>query len=365
MKKLISLFVLILSITVIFTACSGSRSYPNLAGVVQSVEFVEGYKYPVYTITTDSNCTVKIVLDENNYPFSWVDGVDGAILANGDLSAFDKVKIITDYDANKVRKSSEEIIVVQFMWIDEVFYADAKTLSDGTSVGMWQAEYHITYQLSDGTELIRINATSGPDNVYVGNRESFDLLSEEAKPVVLQYYEDRGILYDADDLLEQAYQWYKKDRENFSAYYVSQDISPSASNERIMCFLTTVTVPHTSGQYGQEIRMGEIFDRNTGKHISGFDIFNCPPEQVIDVVIDQSIAAAQFNSTDIKDVDKFKAELKAAFKPEYVVLWNENMEISFPAGTLPTEDHCYIIGIDYTDNIKAIMYDWAIPTTEW
>ncbi|MBE6895415.1 MAG: hypothetical protein E7483_07475 [Ruminococcaceae bacterium] len=365
MKKLISLMVFMLSITVIFTACSSGRSYPNLVGVVQAVEFAEQYKNPVYTITTDSNCTVKVVMKDGAVAFSWVDKWDDAALVTGGLSEFDKVKIITDYDARKVKKSSDEIIVVDAMWINEVFYADAKILADGTAVGMWDDGFNVIYQLGDGTELIRINGSSGPDNVYVGNRLSFDSFNEEAKPVVLQYYNDRGLLYDADALLEQAYQWYKKDKENFGTKYVDQSVSPSASNENIMCFLTTVTLPHTNGNMGQEIRLGEIFDIKTGNHINGFDIFNCTPEKAIDVILDQTFSDVDFNTTNIEDVDKFRAEIKAAFKPEYIVLWNESMEISFPAGSLPTEDHCYIVGIEYTDEIKAIMHPWAIPDTEW
>lgn len=359
MKKLIALFVLLLSIATVFTACNSS--YPNLTGVVQKVEFAEEYKHPVYTITTDNNCTIKVVMDDNNY----IGDRYGDVLVKGDLSEFDGIKIITDYDARKIKKSSDDIIVVQFMWIDEVYYANVKTLSDGTAVGMWDDGFNVVYQLDDGTELIRINGTSGPDNVYVGNRESFDAFSEQAKPVVLEYYEDRGLLYDADALIEQAYDYYKKDKDNFHTYYVEQSVSPSASNKNIMCFLTSVTVPHTNGYMGQEIRMGEIFDRNTGEHINGFDIFNCTPEQAIDVIIDQELKNADGNAYGVENTEKFKAELKAAFKPEYIVLWNENMELSFPAGTLPTEDHCYIIGIDYTDDIKAIMQHWAIPDTEW
>lgn len=361
MKKFISLLVLLISAAVVFTACSGSRSYPNLVGVVQTVEFTEEYKHPVYTITTDSNYTVKVVVDDNNY----IGDKYGDVLMTGDLSAFDKVKITTDYDARKVKKSSDEIIVVQFMWVDEVFYADAKTMADGTAVGMWDDGFNVVYQLDDGTKLMRINGSSGPDNVYVGNRESFDAFSEEAQTAVKQYYDDRGLLYDTDVLLEQAYEWYKKDKENFGTYYVEQSVSPSASNENIMCFLTSVTVPHTNGHMGQEIRLGEIFDRKTGAHINGFDIFNCTPEKAIDVIVDTAIDDAYFNKASVENMDNLKAEFKAAFKPEYIVLWNENIEISFPAGTLTGYDHCYILGGDYTDELRAIMHPWAIPDTEW
>ncbi|MBR2027530.1 MAG: hypothetical protein IKA10_00900 [Oscillospiraceae bacterium] len=360
MKKLISLFVLIFSVAIIFAACSG-RSYPNLVGVVQNVEFVEEYKHPVYTIATDNNYTVKVVMDDNSY----ADDLFGGVLTTGDLSAFDKVKIITEYDARKVKRTSDEIIVVRFMWIDEVFYANAKTLSDGTTIGMWDDGFNATYQLEDGTELIRINATSGPDNVYVGNRESFDAFSEQAKPAVLEYYEDRGLLYDADALIEQAYDYYKKDRDNFHTYHVEQSVSPSASNENIMCFLTVVTVPQENGYMGQEIRRGEIFDRNTGELINNFNIFNCSIDKAMDIIFDEAVDSAYFNTADIEDMDKLKSELKAAVKPEYIVLWNENMEISFPAGTLSGYDHCYILGVDYTDNLKSIMHSWTIPNTEW
>ena len=57
--------------------------------------------------------------------------------------------------------------------------------------------------------------------------------------------------------------------------------------------------------------------------------------------------------------------MKQNMKPEYIILWNENLEIAFPAGTLEGQEHCFLVGIDYTDEIKAIIHDWAIPNTAW
>ena len=365
MKRLISLFVLCLIAVMPFTACRKGASYPNLEGVVQAVEFYNEYKYPVYTITTDDHYTVKVVLKDYAQPFSWIEKYDGELLAKGDVSGFDKVEIAVGYDARKVKKSSDKIIAVDSMSIKNVFYADVKTFSDGTKIGKWDSGFNTIYQMEDGTELIWIRGESGPDNVHVGYRESFDAFSEEAKNFVLKYYEERGLLYDADALVEQAYDWYKKDKKNFHTYYVSQEVFPTASNKDIMCFMTTVSLPIDNGYMGHDIRLGDIFDKRTGEHISGFDIFKCTPEEAMNVIIDEAIKDINSDAVRIKDENKFKEELKAAFKPEYIILRGEIMEVSFPYGSLPTEEYLYNISLKYTDEIKAILHDWAIPTTEW
>ncbi len=360
MKKLILLFL-----TCILLLCGCGSGETMISGRVTKVgELDSDGRW--YAITTDDGDEIGVQIKQNTAVGSWIDGDYDIMLLSGNIGETEMIiDVYYNHREKKIMKNNMKTIAATSVMVDSVLEKGIKNLADGTVLDGWYHSNGITYQLSDSIRLLRVNAPSGPDNVYVGNRESFDALSEEAKPVVLQYYEDRGLLYDADALLEQAYEWYKKDKDNFSTYYVEQSVSPSASNEDIMCFLTSVTLPHTNGYMGQEIRLGEIFDRKTGQHINSFDIFNCTPEKAIDTILDQTFSDVDFNTTNIKDVDKFRAEIKAAFKPEYIVLWNENIEVSFPAGSLPTEDHCYIIGIDYTDEIKSIMHPWAVPDTEW
>ncbi|MBQ7284412.1 MAG: hypothetical protein IJW74_06155, partial [Oscillospiraceae bacterium] len=60
--------------------------------------------------------------------------------------------------------------------------------------------------------------------------------------------------------------------------------------------------------------------------------------------------------------DTEKTEIREAFKPDYIILRDEGRAIAFPNGTLPSQEHTYILSIKYnTDAIKAIMHPWAIP----
>ena len=361
MKKLF--LVLFVCVVTAFALCGcGDNGYKMVSGQVTAVEY-DGVGYPKYTVLTPDSYEVGITLDETTVLFSWIEGVDAEKLRTGDISDWDEITIVADCNYDKIKPLSKGggYETVPQITIDAVLYKNVKTFADGTAVDMWQQHNSVVYQLSDGIELLWINEPTGPENVYSGISESFDAFAEQAKPVVLQYYDSRGLLYDADQCLEQAYTRYKNDRENFNTHYIHQDILPSAGNENIMCFMTSLTLPHTDGYMSQEIRMGEIFDRKTGQHISGFDIFNCDVQQAMDVIVDSVFEDVEFNTSNIDDVEKFKKEIKAAVKPEYIILWSENMEISFPSGVLPNEENCYIIGIDYTDEIKAIMHPWALP----
>lgn len=56
-----------------------------------------------------------------------------------------------------------------------------------------------------------------------------------------------------------------------------------------------------------------------------------------------------------------RAEMEAAFQPEYIILFPNDLEVSFPIGTLPCQEYSSGLGLDYDDRLREIMYDWAIP----
>ena len=53
--------------------------------------------------------------------------------------------------------------------------------------------------------------------------------------------------------------------------------------------------------------------------------------------------------------------MEAAFKPEYITFFSENVGVAFPAGTLPSQDHCYMLGIDINEELCGILHEWAVP----
>ncbi|MBR2503260.1 MAG: hypothetical protein IKB62_03955 [Oscillospiraceae bacterium] len=363
MKKLIWL----LMVCILFLCgCSGRQ---GVSGQVTGYAETEISEYPVIMIKQENGREYGIVIDSNTFMHSWIEDEEESIekLKSGtaediSVSAFSKSRL----RSIKTDKGDVKALIADTVSVDSLLRKEMKTLSDGTVLDILETGSSITYQMSDGTELLRVNNPIGPDNVYVGNRESFDSFSEEARLKVLEYYDSRGLLYDEETILEQAYRHYCTDRTEFHTYLLEQVVSPAASNDEIMTFLTSVTIPLASGQVGHEIRLGEIFDKQTGEHISGYDIFNCEKEKAVDIIVDAAFdyGATHYSESVNGDV-RLKDELKAAMKPEYIILWNENLEIAFPAGTLESFEHCFLVGIEYTDEIKSIMHPWAVPDTAW
>ena len=158
------------------------------------------------------------------------------------------------------------------------------------------------------------------------------------------------MLYDVEVELEHAYKDYLENPEEFDSYYVAQTISPSASNEKMLWYLTSVMLPLNETS-GQEIRLGAAFDRETGEHISNFELFTCPEEELLQKLLD----CAKLTDDDLR------AEMEAAFRPEYITFFPENIEVAFPAGTLPSQEYSYMLGLDVNEEVREILQDWAVP----
>lgn len=367
MKKLISVFILSALLVFTLTACSGTDYYENLSGIVVDMEKTEDYKYPVYTIATDENHTVKVTLSESGYPYSWID-VDGECLVNGDLSSFGAVKLEVGYDKTKVKKSSDEIIVVDAMGIDEVLYKNVKTLSDGTPVDMWDSGYYVVYQLSDGTELLRDSRPKQLDLIFVASTsEAYCELSEKAQNRILEFYNEKGLLFDVMPYLEQMYGYYKEaeDKTAFNNGHLDVGIVASGANDKVVHFVVMVHNPLTAESM-TESRYGVTFDRTTGEFVDFWSMFNCDQHQVKETVV----GAMWKEVENISDKD-LKDELIKQFKPEYLTFWDDGVELSYPAGTLSGVENSYTLASkavieNCTEEIYAIMQPWAVPqqTTE-
>jgi len=122
------------------------------------------------------------------------------------------------------------------------------TFTDGESVDLWRSDHgHFdVYKLSDGTILLEVRDPSGPANTSGGGVEDFDDLSETAQKAVLAYYEKQELLYDVQTELKKAYDEYvsyKNSEQTFNRFLLSQDVSPTCSNDNIMYFITSVSLP--------------------------------------------------------------------------------------------------------------------------
>ncbi|MCI9643289.1 MAG: hypothetical protein HFF97_00965 [Oscillibacter sp.] len=244
----------------------------------------------------------------------------------------------------------------QSISISGILKRNALTLRDGTSVDVMEEDYHgddRTYRLSDGTELLRVRDNGGPENHYVMNLESFDDLSEAAKERVRDYYEAQGPLYDELEELEKSYAAYLQLGEAFSCDWIQQDAVPTASNDKIMYFVSSLTLPQEyGGRISYERQSGAAFDRETGEKIDNWELFAVSPEEV----------RRRFPELcGWVDEPELRQAMGGALDPEWFVFFPEHVSVDFPPGSLPGEGNGYIISLDYKNAPEGFFQPWAVP----
>lgn len=307
-----------------------------------------------FVVQTDADKDIGILMTDETYISSFADGITADEFKAG---SFNEVIVSVEYENSRhslTTKNNQEIAAynAEQIQITDFLTGETAVLSDGTNIDIWNSSFGSAYKLQNGTELLRIHNPSGPNNVYVGGTENFDNLDETAQSNVLKFYDNQGLLYDVQAELDKAYDDYleKEDSSEFNSYMIRQDIVPTASNETVMYFLTSVLLP-IDDNHGYEYRIGAAFDRKTGQAISNWDLFCCSPEEVKQKILD--IAGV----TDIT----LREEMEMAFKSEYIILFPSNLEVCFPQGTLPSQENSYMLGLDYDDKLCDIINQWAIP----
>ncbi len=245
--------------------------------------------------------------------------------------------------------------------IDGGLERGALTLRDGTPVDVLEQSWiwgNRTYRLADGTELLRVDGPTGPEDVYSAGVGGFDDLSETAREKVRAYYEDRGLLYDEEEVLEQCYAAWKELGDTFQSGYLSQSVSTAVSTERVIYFTTELMQPDLTQleEYGSQLRKHEefqdVFDRQTGEKLDIRDLFAVPWEEVrrrIPELVDWGMDAA------------VAAQVTEKLEPEYLVFGSDSVMVWFPAGTLEGEEYTYGFSVDYSDAPEGFFQPWAIP----
>lgn len=239
--------------------------------------------------------------------------------------------------------------------IEGELHREALTLRDGTSVDLleWDSRRSRIYRLADGTELLRVEEPMGPENVRVMGREGFENLSERAQEKVRAYYEEQGPLYSEGEELETSYAAYRELGEAFQCDWVCQDVSPTASSQRVMYFLTNLTLPQErGGQIVCELRLGAAFDRETGEKIDNWDLFTASQTEV----------RRRFPELcGWVDEPELQAAMSEALEADMFVFFPEYVSVDFPPGTLPGEENGYAISLHYKDAPEGFLQPWAIP----
>lgn len=312
----------------------------ELYGEVMQAQ-VEGGRLSGFVLRTEEGKDVTVSLSENTQVLSWIDQVDEEAFLAGEAED-------TEVTVTALRDGAGYI--AGEIEISGARRPEGLILSDGTAVEIWDTAFFGTnYILPDGTELLRENRPSGPQNVHVGGVEGFDQLSAPAREAVAAYYAEQGLLYDVEEVLERAYADYRDGGEDFSAYLVEQSVSPSASNERLMYFTTTVTLPVDSGEI-YPVTLSAAFDRETGEKVDTWSLFAVPEEEARAALVDRMAEGGWIP----------RAELEAALRPEYIIFRTGGLNLTFPKGTLPSQEYTTGGSFGY-EELDGLLQPWAIP----
>lgn len=352
MKRQRYLGCLVTSCMLILTACGAVQ--PVSGRVVEHTKDENGI-LRAFVMETQTGERIGLTVTDSTRVFSWVDGVSGQDFAAGTLDGV-TVSVVTGDEAALTATDGTELPAYEAseVQITQIRLAEEITLSDGTAVEIWQGSRDYRYKLADGTELLWEQQPVGPDRVHVAGQESLDDLSPAAQEGIRAYYDSLGLLYRTYDELENAYAAYLESGRDpgFDSYLVGQETTPCASSDHVIYFLTSVTLP-ISGSLATEVRLGAVFDRETGEHLSPWDLFTCPEEEARQTLLD---LAQPSDGT-----DTLREEMEAALTAESLIFFPDHLELSFPAGTLPSQSQAFLAGLEYDGPLGDILQDWAIP----
>lgn len=351
MRKTWMSLLLLLFCTCMLAACGSTK---NISGKIIETNVDDDLGMVSFVVRTDEDKDTGILITDKTSIFSFVEGMSSEafkacplteVIVSADCEGLRR-SLFTQ-DGNKIKAYTAKQVIIR-----AYLKTETAALADGTAVNIWQYSDAEAYTLQDGMELLRVQNPIGPKNVHVGGIEGFDDLEEAAQKQILAFYQDQGQLYDVQDELKKAYEDYLKAGKpsQFDSRMIRQATTPTASNERLMYFLTSVLLP-IDGTHEDECRIGAAFDRTSGEHIDNSCLLSCSREKAIEKILD--IAG-------VED-PVLRAEMEKAFQPENMTFFPEQLEICFQPGTLPSQECAWILALDYDDRLAEILCEWAIP----
>ena len=327
MKKLL----LILSVVLLLTGCGTNIIYGEVQSVTQTEDYI------ALTILGKEDI---VLADDKTMVYSF-SGIEDGLLSGELIRPY-----ITAYDLKRTRDGSYS----KRIYVESVILPEPYVLKDGAELTIRKDYTHTTYFAPDGTDILWEQEPVGPHNVSVGGLPTFDMLNSQAQEQILSYYENMGILYDLDAELEFAWQCYQKAEEKpmFQAHHLSQDISPSAANDRLIWYTAYVTRPIGDGLHHQT-STHTVFDRETGDIVNIANLFNCD---------EKALGRRILEIVSMPDTD-LSREMEQAFRFEYLN-FNNCLDVCFPAGSLISQNTDHILGVEYQD-LDGLIHPWAIP----
>ena len=350
MKKFVRFTLSVLSCLIFLTACSEKDQY--FTGEPSDIQLDdEGYLVSLVVTDADGKQT-GFLMTERTSIFSHVDGMEALDFFRAPTP---DAYISVSYDPGKTTLTTSDgkkvpAYPARFITLNSILIPDAARLRDGTTLSLRQWSGTATYCLPDGTELLNVHdAVNGAIDSQAVNAN----LSASAQKNISAYYEERGLLYSVEDELERAYSNMPTHVNGQPVPGLGQDIYPGVTSERVIYILTSLTLP----VYGDpaanvtEVCLCDAFDRETGERIDGWDLFTCSPEEAAQALLD----LAQITDPTLR------AEMAAAFRPEYMLFYSSNLEVFLPRGSVPSAGTAWGFGLDYDDNLRTIFHDWALP----
>lgn len=361
-KTWMSLFLAVL-LALSLAAC---QDHKNMEGIVVEVQTDEAGNLTAFVVESEGKRTGVLIAEKTSF---WPNGISSGTLE--EFRAQFQKELQKDtlasvwYYPRRDKLETEDGETVRAYWAITAGIAgelkrEALTLRDGAPIDLLERDdwdCH-AYRLADGTELLRVDEPRGPEICHVVGLENFDDLSETAQEKIRAYYEDRGLLYDEEEVLEQCYAAWKELGDTFQAGQISQNVSPAAFTERVMYFTTELVQPDLTQleEYGSQLyrraNFQDAFDRRTGEKLDVRDLFGVPWEEVrrripelVDWDMDPAVAA----------------QIAKKLEPEYLIFESDALSVWFPAGTLEGEEYPYGFGVSYSNAPEGFFQPWAIP----
>lgn len=294
-----------------------------------------------FTLQGEEGTVYSVKVPENAPVAAWPEGTEPGDLYSGNWPA---LRLSVKGRAS-LFGGEPVALTASSVQIDAARQPEGLTLADGTSLSVWQASFDREYCAPDGTVLLEERLSGKAADTI----ESVPGLTEAAKENILAFYEAQGILYDLPAQLEAAWAAYS-DSEGFDRYTLGQEVNLCAENDSTLWFVTKVTLP-LGGRVVTEEQFCAAFDRATGEVLAPDELFTCTGE---------TLTAALLDAAGIIDEPK-RSELLAAFDESRVVFRAEALEVFFPKGAVPGEEASLILGLDYTDEVKALLQPRALP----
>lgn len=266
--KRMKLFLMLLCCLLLW----GCGSRKGITG--QVTDYTEG----TISVTTEKGKTYDFVIQQPSVVISSVIGFSHEDFPEN----WDGCTVHVTYQKEKGTFHAQTVHILSKL------YRNGMQLSDGTPIDVRTDGLWMEYGLENGTVLLAEENTGGPENTARWNElQYYDDFPEQVRQKIKDYYIEQGRRYDIPALLEEAYRVYSF-VEEYNTQSVSQYTGIEACNEKIICCQMALTIPQerTNG-YAEYFCEGAVFDRETGEHISNYDLFTIPPEELEDYLLEQ------------------------------------------------------------------------------